>query len=261
MFSACIIFLLLNKINHSILFPPKQTIAQKIEIAEENFKEDKRKADEYLKKGIRFSPPMRVVNADKKRILSHVKGLLSTDALGKDKINDSIQLNNINTFLNKWYEHFDKNIFKEIKNSLQIDFITYSPDFKRFVVTFSYKLDTYNFNNLYKYDGIILMGEKSKSHIELFNYSETISQYGFYKRESVLYNLLRTFSYLSSNLIDDKHQTHPHVLTREFWECSFFFMPVKLSTGESRTRFKTRKEFVYQKPSIYVKKESIIIQN
>ncbi len=256
---APINFWILNKINHSILFPHKQTTEEMIEVAESKFKLERKKADNFLAKGIRFSPQANVVDEDKKRILSSIKELFMTDSVGQNEISDSIHLKKINSFLNKNYDQFDQELFKDIKNSIELDFITYSPDYTRFVVTFSYRDDTYNYDDLYKYEGFIFIGEKSKSQIDLFNYSRTMYQHGFYKRKSVLYSVLGTFSYLSTNLIDDQHRTHPHVLTREFWSCPFFFEPIKLSTGEYYPRFKTEKKFVYQKPSKYVKKESVII--
>lgn len=253
-------FLILSKLNHSIIFPAKQTMEDRIEIAEKDLRLDRKEAAEYLAKVKKLLPDAKVVEEDKKIILEYVRCILSVDSVGLDKVKDSIHLKQINILFDTRFEQIEVKFLREVKSSIQLDVITYSPDFNRFLVTFSYESDISNYDELYKFDGIIYMGEKTKSQIELFNYSESMYQYGFYTRESVLYNVLRNFSYLRPNLIDEQHPKHPDFLSADFWNSPFYFSQVQLRTGEYCTRFKTRKYSEYQKPSYYAKEESMLIK-
>ncbi len=250
---------LLVKINYSHFSSYQPSRKEIIADAEKIFTNQKKGIDFYLKTSKRYSPSKQIVNEDENRILSYIDSILSPSSIGKDSKLDSLQLNSINTFLDFRFDKFEKAYFQRIRSAIQLDFISYSPNLKRFIVLLSYT-GMKNKTDINEYSGIFFIAEKKNNVLELYNYSEKVN-YNFYKRESILFSIL-TWKHLSSNLSNEsEYKTHPQVLSNKFWSCPFFFSKVKLSSNEILTRFKTRCESVYEKDTrIYVKKEVSIIK-
>jgi len=168
----------------AIAYTKPLSIEEQMHIMEKEANNDKKQAQKLLSSAILFSPGKGTVLEDQNRLINNIKGLLSSfDELESNygEMNDSVRLDLINRLLRRNFKILpDTTCFHSIRDSLQCNFISYSPDFKHFIAILTSRQDSPH-SDKYCYLGMVLFCEKKGKNIDI--YSHTGYQYDWYSRE------------------------------------------------------------------------------
>lgn len=246
----------------SIINPKPLTEKQLIKNAIKREEEDKREATKLLKEAELFVPDKKIMASDKNILEQSIKNLLlsfSEQSEFSAEMNDSVRLFHINNLLSRHYRNADTADFRIISDSLQCDFVLYSPDYQHFISVLTYY--QHYPNTINHYNGMVLLCERKENAIDVYSYTNPLNQYGWYSREDFLHRAI--FHMKSSmgyhNGLDsrytfktDEFLEYPHPLKRDFWQDKYFFSVISIQ-GENYLRYQTYIGYNFSKPEYVVR--------
>jgi len=232
----------------SIINPKPPTEKQLVKNAIKRTKEDEKEATKLLNVADLFVPNEKIIASDKNTLEQGLKNLLLSFREQSEfyiEMSDSVRLFHVNNLLSMNYYNADTTAFRMIADSLQCDFIIYSPNYQHFISVLTY-FENYE-NRTEQYNGLVLFCERKDNAIDVYSYTNPLNQYGGYTRKGYLYrailHMANSMGYhngLSSKytLNTDKFLEYPHPLKKDFWQDKYFFSVISIQ-DEKYLRYQT----------------------
>lgn len=200
-------------------------------------KENKIQLRKMFAKAELFSPPLNEKIKDKLKLLNGIKTFLNFYNYGnhhktiEDSIKGSQYLTNINSLFKMWYGPTDTTEFKIIADSLDIGFMTYSPDYKYFISVFTFK-KSLKYDPVFCYWAGMVLCERTKDSLICHTLSAATPQDGDYTREGAFWSGMRGLSYFGYTYgLHDQHAKCENPSQKAFWTSPIFFKPIKTAKG------------------------------
>jgi hypothetical protein len=230
----------------SIIRPKPPTIEEEINRIKKNAEVVKKEAQKTLQNAILFYPDKKIVLEDQNKLIHGIKSLFSSfdeGAKNDEHMSDSVRLSLINDLLSHNYREPDTVGFHSIRNSIQCEFIMYSPSCQHFIAILTHKNTTPSFDINY-YNGMVLFCEKKDCGIDVYPYSHPVSQYDKYTREIYTNEVISShFNYMGNYFLKtEEYQEHLHPMKKGFWQDKFFFDTITIE-NKKYLRYQTSRKY------------------
>jgi len=205
------------------------------------FNELSNKSKQLFKAAELFKPNEFNVSNDENRILGGLKKLLSFNkqTVGRTSQSDSLNISHINELFGRCYDSSNIDVQSIVLDSLKINLIIYSPDYKHFITVLTYydSIPDYNSNS---FNGLVLFCEKKNDKIYAYSYTHPISQWNKSNRDFFYYNVISHHLSIMGNysLKIEGFENHLHPFKKEFWNSKYFFDTIQIG-NEHYLRYQT----------------------
>jgi hypothetical protein len=216
------------------------------------------KTNELFNAAELFKPNDSIVTIDKCKIINGLKELLSfnNQTVGRTSQSDSINIAHINDLFSRHYNSPSLDGHSIVLDSLKINLITYSPNFKHFITVLTYynSIPDYNSNS---YNGLVLFCEKKDNKIFVYSYTNPISQHNESTRDYFYYIVISKHLSIMGNysLEMEGYKNHLHPFKKEFWSSNYFFDSIQIG-NEHYLRYQTLNYYTsdrkYSKRGVFV---------